>query len=104
MQLAEAVKSARIVELVIMSDTPSAKNHKRTHSEDIQMEEMLRAMGDEMLARLLKLEKMGPEAEVLTEIMFQFFLPRKDQVIRAVDGGTSCIQKYLGIGSRWTQK
>jgi hypothetical protein len=51
-QLAEAVESARIVERVIMSETPSAEKHKRTRSEDIRMEETLRAMGDETLARL----------------------------------------------------
>ena len=101
-QLAEAVESARILKRVIMSNTPSAEKHKRTRSEDIRMEETLRAMGDETLARLRKLEKTGPEAEVLTEIVFKFFLSRKDQEIRAVDRGTSCIQKYLDIGSRLT--
>ena len=71
-----------------MSDTSSTEKHKRTRSEDIRMEETIRAMGDETLSRLRKLEKTGPETEVLTEIVFKFFLPRKDRVIRTVDGDT----------------
>ena len=57
-------------------------------------------MGDETLARPRKLEKTGPEAEVLAAIVFKFFLPRKGREIKAADGGTSCVQKYLDIGRR----
>ena len=59
-----------------MSDTLSTEKHKRTRNEEIRMEETLRAMGDDTLARLQKLEKTGPE--ILNEIVFKFFLPRKD--------------------------
>ena len=51
-----------------MSEKPSKERHRQTRSEDIHMEEILRNMSKETLAKLRRLEATGADVEAMAVI------------------------------------
>ena len=103
-ELEEAVTSTCIMERAVQADVAREPKLRRSRSDDVLMEERLRAMGDAALQHLRTLEKSGPEKEKLLATVRLFQLPVSGPSFTAVSGKRSAVADYLDVANAQKHK